>query len=113
MVGVGKTTELFRVCHMFDNPRDLHLLSHVSAHCSGLIAEESASMTCFVRVDLLVMFHNMRNSFLLTDCYQSDYVWDKSTLDSGPDIFNQFVYYTDVSVSSDILTPMTHVFQDY
>ena len=29
---------------MFDNLRDLHLFTHASAHCSGLIAEESASM---------------------------------------------------------------------
>jgi hypothetical protein len=53
----------------------------------------------------------IRNSFLLTHCCQSDYVWDKATLDSEPDLCNQFVYCTDVSESSDNITPMTqHVF---
>jgi hypothetical protein len=40
---------------MFDNLRDLHLFTHTSANCSGLIAEESASMTCFVIVVLFVV----------------------------------------------------------
>ena len=50
---------------MFDNLRVLHLLSHVSDHCSGFITEESVSMTFFVRVDLLGILDNRNKELLL------------------------------------------------